>query len=714
MSETTTVPVQPYIGPRPFETDDRHLFFGRDREAYEISSLVLANRYFVLYAASGAGKTSLFNAGIRPLLQDDLEILPTVRFQARAPGSLPADANVYTYAALSGWADRRQIGRLTGTRLAEFLARRPRKIVEPLDAPLPRLLVFDQFEELFTTHPDRWPQRREFLEQLAEAGDSDPSLRVLVVIREDFLARLLSFADTLFSGLKDRYFLEGLRRSAAEMAVTGPLRDSGRAFEPGAVEELIRRLMTTRIDTGDQRIREIEGEFVEPVLLQVVCQTLWNGLSPDTAVITLRNIEDVDTSLARFYSDVVREAAERFELPERQIREWVGQKLITHPGGTRGTVYVGPKTTEGLPNKVASFLEGKLLRAEFRAGARWLEITHDSLLRPIERSNAEFLRSFDRPGGRLADELAHALERTWQSETSVRRLNDPYPLPVRWTPADPSLVDSWRDLVAVASAGTRWPGPSARWAANAGELSGRGSGLAAVLDRIPTGRLLVLGEAGSGKTTLMIRLLLDLLAGREIGGRVPVLLSAASWNPRSQDLRGWLADRLSADYPSLARPLPGQPPLRGIDALLAAGLLMPILDGLDEIPEAVRGAAISKINDALRPGEGIVVTCRTEAYRAAVRPTRGLEVTLRAAAGIELQPLDSATVAEYLLDGAGGPRAASRWDPVVQDLEAGGSLSRFLDTPLAVALASSIYNPRPGEQEGPARDPREASQPCPG
>jgi hypothetical protein len=227
MNETVMTPVQPYIGPRPFETRDRHLFFGRDREVYEISSLVLANRYFVLYAASGAGKTSLFNAGVRPLLEDDLEILPTVRFQAGVPDSLPRDANVYTYAALSGWADRRQISKLSRTRLAEYLDRRPRKLVETLDTPLPRLLVFDQFEELFTTHPDRWPQRQEFLEQLAEAGEKDPSLRVLVVIREDYLARLLSFADTLFSGLKDRYFLEGLRKPAAEMAVTGPLRDSG-------------------------------------------------------------------------------------------------------------------------------------------------------------------------------------------------------------------------------------------------------------------------------------------------------------------------------------------------------------------------------------------------------------------------------------------------------------------------------------------------------
>jgi hypothetical protein len=39
---------------------------------------------------------------------------------------------------------------------------------------------------------------------------------------------------------------------------------------------------------------------------------------------------------------------------------------------------------------------------------------------------------------------------------------------------------------------------------------------------------------------LMVRLVLDLLARRAEGGRVPILASAPSWNPAAQDLRGWL------------------------------------------------------------------------------------------------------------------------------------------------------------------------------
>ena len=122
---------------------------------------------------------------------------------------------MFTHAVLSGWTGPDELSRLGQTTLAEYVAARPRR-AHPVEGPMPRLLVFDQFEELFTTYPDRWPQRRDFLDQLTQVSKSDPDLRVLIVMREDFVSRLLAFYDTLRHGLKDRYFLEPLRQQAAE------------------------------------------------------------------------------------------------------------------------------------------------------------------------------------------------------------------------------------------------------------------------------------------------------------------------------------------------------------------------------------------------------------------------------------------------------------------------------------------------------------------
>lgn len=311
----------------------------------------------------------------------------------------------------------------------------------------------------------------------------------------------------------------------------------------------------------------------------------------------------------------------------------------------------------------------------------------------------------------VADELAMAVGAQWQAEERVRRVNDPYPLPVRWIPASKSLDADWNGRgQALESSGSRPAGGKGTRAKGPGRLASEGGQLAAVLARVPTGRLYVLGDSGAGKTVLMVRLVLDLLDSRAtakpipvVGSRasgkpVPVLVPVASWDPTATSLRGWLADRLSIDHPRLAQSFPaGTAETTWAKALLDNGLIFPILDGLDEIPEIVRGRAIKRINEAVQPGAGLVVTCRTKEYIDAVRPQHRQEVTLHGAAGIELCPLDVTDIAKYLQTDAGGPVGAARWAPVITDLGTAKPIGQVLRTPLMVSLARAIYNRYPGD-----------------
>jgi hypothetical protein len=105
------------------------------------------------------------------------------------------------------------------------------------------------------------------------------------------------------------------------------------------------------------------------------------------------------------------------------------------------------------------------------------------------------------------------------------------------------LTDGWNVLVKLAGSGAGWPCPPSPggWAAGPDDLAGSGSDLVDVLARVPTGRLVVLGEPGAGKTMLMVRLVLDLLARPASGGPVPVLVSLASWTPLGKVCTGgWL------------------------------------------------------------------------------------------------------------------------------------------------------------------------------
>ena len=207
---------------------------------------------------------------------------------------------------------------------------------------------------------------------------------------------------------------------------------------------------------------------------------------------------------------------------------------------------------------------------------------------------------------------------------------------------------------------------------------------------------------------LMVRLVLDLLARRTAGGPVPFLASIASWNPVEQDLREWLGVQLVIDHPALANAAAeGTPGSTRAAELLASGLVLPILDGLDEVPDEVRGLTIRRINDALRPGEQVVMTCRTEQYRDVIRPSSGLAATFRGAAAVQLRPLDADSVRRYLCDDAAGSVAKAHWEPVLKLLDTMTPLGKALSTPLMVGLARAIYNPRPGELAGTLRNPAE-------
>src|SRR5215213_7200215 len=87
----------PYIGPRTFLKEERHLFFGRDREARDLTALVVTERLVLFYAQSGAGKSSLINTCLIPELVENLyEVLPVARVSGDAPEGIKID-NIYTY-----------------------------------------------------------------------------------------------------------------------------------------------------------------------------------------------------------------------------------------------------------------------------------------------------------------------------------------------------------------------------------------------------------------------------------------------------------------------------------------------------------------------------------------------------------------------------------------------------------------------------------------
>ena len=120
----------PFVGPRPFLPGEP--LFGRDREIFELRNLLVAERIVVLYSPSGAGKTSLVQAGLIPKMQEsDFHVLPVIRVNQPPIAGNGSGPNRYLESALrsldedlSG-GEQQTSADLDDLRLGEYLAKRP-------------------------------------------------------------------------------------------------------------------------------------------------------------------------------------------------------------------------------------------------------------------------------------------------------------------------------------------------------------------------------------------------------------------------------------------------------------------------------------------------------------------------------------------------------------------------------------------------------------
>ena len=253
----------PYVGPRFFEEEDRHYFFGREDESRQLTSLVIAHRVVLFHAPSGAGKTSLLRAGLVPSLKrrKKVMVLPI----SRVGGDLPPGVdgvqvdNIYVFnTLLQMLGEDAKLNELVGLTLSEglqdyFVPQADERRLRP------RLLILDQFEELFTTPPDRYEERAAFFLQLQRCLADYPQLSLLLSMREDYIARLDSYAAQMPDRLRTRFRMERLTADGALAAVKEPAAQAGRPFEPGVAEVLVDNLR--RIQVGRTREDEqAEGE----------------------------------------------------------------------------------------------------------------------------------------------------------------------------------------------------------------------------------------------------------------------------------------------------------------------------------------------------------------------------------------------------------------------------------------------------------------------
>ncbi len=411
--DRATVDAQhPWLGLLPFREENREYFFGRDEEIDEIVDRIQENALTVLFGQSGLGKSSLLGAGVVPQLRDRGFSALVVRLDY-GENSLPLLEQ--TRRALCSLCPPRQDNSIQDTQetLWEMFHKRPAWLGPDVPSPV---LVFDQFEEIFTLGrqgTERETEVIEWLRQISDLLQNRPpqelearfaedrklsrdydfgrcSVRVLLALREDYLSQMEAWKVDLPLITQNRMELLPLRGPQALEAVLGP----GSIAENPLVSrevagEIVRTVAQVSEGTPLGAIRAV------PPLLSLMCERL-NAARLDSGA------AEIDSDTVRLRSkDILQEfysgAFQSFpELHREAIRQVVEDPPMVTEGGYRNSVVrvdaEAHLTRLGVPEPGAVFdslIQSRLITAEDRDGLQRLEITHDVLLPLVLRSREE-------------------------------------------------------------------------------------------------------------------------------------------------------------------------------------------------------------------------------------------------------------------------------------------------------------------------------------
>ena len=405
-----------YPGTRPFRDspEDETRFYGRDAEGEQLYLRVLSVSLLLQFATSGLGKTSLLQASLFPRLRKNKPFLPVmVRLDATEESLVDAVARSFEQACKSEGLKFPEV-RKDG--LWELLST---ALVWRGDLLLTPVLVFDQFEEVFTLRDRAFrdnlaeelgalatgvpPERLQSRQTGApERFKAQPDVKIVISLREDYLGALEEFSPAIPNLFHERLRLEPLVEDEARKAITKPAQLVAREGEEP--------FWAPRFDFGkgalDKIIVYLKGEsgVIEPFTLQLLCRHAeaiahrksekgeGSGEKREGLVcLTLADFnegKDFEQVLKNLYKDILVNIEEKLgksarsnaeEMCEHGLLDREGRRLLLEEAQIYDQFRVDAETLRVLGQE-------RLIRREPRLESTFYEISHDRLAESIYAS----------------------------------------------------------------------------------------------------------------------------------------------------------------------------------------------------------------------------------------------------------------------------------------------------------------------------------------
>ncbi|MBP7481594.1 MAG: hypothetical protein KA788_03580 [Lacunisphaera sp.] len=384
----------PWLGLVSFTEDTRSYFHGREEEAAELGRRVQRKLLTILFGQSGLGKTSILQAGLVPRLRPEGFCPVYVRLDYDPHSPPPAEqikrAVFRATEAAGSWTQSGTA--VAGETLWEFLHHRDDVLKDANGRVLTPILIFDQFEEIFTLAQSDDAGRKhaqEFLADLADLVENRPPValearidrdeadaskfdfaradyRILISLREDYLAHLEGLKGQMPSVTQNRMRLARMTGPQAVAAVRAPA--------PHLVSEAVAEAVVRFVAGG----ADLARAEVEPSLLSLICRELNNTrLAKGEAEISAHLLDGSrDTILSEFYQRALRDQPPA-------VQTFIEDVLLTDSGFRESVaeerVRKGFAAAGAAEDALALLVDRRLLRVEDRLDLRRVEITHDVL-----------------------------------------------------------------------------------------------------------------------------------------------------------------------------------------------------------------------------------------------------------------------------------------------------------------------------------------------
>lgn len=424
----------PWPGLAAFTEDLAAYFCGRTEEAEDLFRRVKRKLLTTLFSMSGLGKTSLLQAGLFPILRRERYWPVPIRldYQPEAP-AFSDQVKAALAKALEDADLARAVSPDNGETLWEFLHHRDLEWKNTIGNILIPVLVFDQFEEMFTlgAAPAVRAERLPFLQELADLIENRPpaslegkleeeperietilfgkqDYRILLSLREDYLPQLEGLKPLAPSIMENR---QRLRQMTGTQALEVLLKPGAGLVSPEVARHIV-GVVANAGGTGKTLAVDELGELeVPPPILSLFARQLndrrrQRGLAEITSALLSESAEGI---LEGFYEECLADQPPG-------VRAFVEEDLLTE-SGFRESIAMERAWKKLQDRGVAAtaldeLVHHRLLQVEERFGVQRIELTHDVLTEAIAKSRTE---------RRQREALAAAAEREAALRESLRR-----------------------------------------------------------------------------------------------------------------------------------------------------------------------------------------------------------------------------------------------------------------------------------------------------